>query len=404
MFCENCGAKLSDTAKFCRYCGAIQTPTDPQDERIGSFTPASEGIQAPKGEKKALIEYLDTLYTAEMGVEYCDQLIRQLEEQKQEYQRSHAARFVPGTFNEDVAPRRDIIQEHLNEERFQAHVVADVQRWKKRRGMAWYLTSSEEDLLNKKALEVATAKLQQLKQVTNAELNRRQAEEDRRYARDLKELEARRKAFQKREEQRKEAHRQQGLAVCHEFDQSIQEIQEKKQDFCIRRDALYKMELLYERFRNPVAESQLRDYLEMGLVDRLEGPQGGYAFYLSELQAQHICGSIRELQVSMENRMDEISVKMSRMVSELHTANQRLNDLRSAVFDCCEAINVGFLQSQATMKQMTARLKEEIAAQARPIREVVQRSEYNLYLEGMRRELDRSHYGRLQPPGLDLPR
>lgn len=140
----------------------------------------------------------------------------------------------------------------------------------------------------------------------------------------------------------------------------------------------------------------------MGLVDRLEGPQGGYAFYLNELNAKRICGSIQELQRSIENRLDIISGQLDELVSRMRRINQQLDCLKSGIFSCYGAIENGFVHMDRNMSQtanqMTAQLREEISRQAQPIREAVQRSEYNLYLDSMRKELDNYQYGRLRVP------
>lgn len=402
MFCENCGAQISDTAKFCKFCGARQTPGE------GKIVPPVPVADAParsgKGKKKDLIEYLDALYTAEMGVVYCDQLIGQLNGQKKDFELRHDQAFVKCCFNERLEAPKDLRKEQLAHISTLRGILEDSRRRDKDFGVMCKILAPQIVLSRNKFIAQTKADLQEAENELRTVIPRLQAEEDKRYKKRVAEWETRKAAFDAKEEQRKEVHDQKGLIVCREFDQSIQDVEEKRQAFCQRRDTLYQAELLYEKFRNPVAEGQLRDYLKMGLVEQLEGPQGGYAFYLSELQAQRICGSIEELQASMETRLDEVIDKMSSMVKELRTANQRLTSLRNAVFDCCESINNGFRQNQDSMGKMTAQLQKEIAAQARPIREAVQRSEYNLFLEGMRKELDRYDYGRLKRPSMDIPK
>lgn len=164
------------------------------------------------------------------------------------------------------------------------------------------------------------------------------------------------------------------------------------------------MDIVYEQFRDPVAEFQLREYLRMGLVDELEGPQGGYAFYLKELQAKRICGSIQELRLSMEKHLDELAGQMSDLARQLSQANKRLTQVRNAVFDCCESVKDGFSDTIQQMSSTSKQLQKEIERQTTPIRDAVQRSEYNQYLESMRKELDNYNYGRLRVPTLDEAR
>lgn len=89
MFCENCGAKIADTAKFCRYCGAKQLPlteeapvSAPKQQQNPSVSKASKTSATQKTEKQALIDHLGALYAAEMGVIRSEQLIQELETQK----------------------------------------------------------------------------------------------------------------------------------------------------------------------------------------------------------------------------------------------------------------------------------------------------------------------------------
>ena len=61
MFCENCGAQIPDTAKFCRYCGAAQASM----EGMENHSPLPQETAPTQGmNKQQLIDYLDALYTA----------------------------------------------------------------------------------------------------------------------------------------------------------------------------------------------------------------------------------------------------------------------------------------------------------------------------------------------------
>ena len=105
MFCENCGAKIPDNAKFCKFCGAQQTPLDAPAPSAPAPAPAAV-------DKQALIAHLDALYAAEMGMVYADQLMAQLAEQKKEALRRHTVQYQPAYFTENrpkgatVPPRR----------------------------------------------------------------------------------------------------------------------------------------------------------------------------------------------------------------------------------------------------------------------------------------------------------
>ena len=412
MFCENCGAQIPNTAKFCKYCGAKQTPMAGPSEgapsegiQAAATLPAAGNAPSPGG-KKALIEYLDALHTAEMGVLYSDELINQLTGQKNEYCAKHQAEFRWKTFSGPaITPRKDLIAEHNEKIAFYERLLKENKTAMKRKGdfSSWVAKMAVRN--DRRQLHADYEQtLRQLRAEANTVLPRKQAEEDRRYKAECDAWRKEEALFDKAEKGRKAIYDEAEKAVCRSFDESIADAQQKKSEFTALRDELYAENILFEKFRTPVAVCQLRDYLKMGLVDQLEGPQGGYSFYLSELHAQRICGSIEELQVSMEQNLGTVIGQMSTLIHEMRSANQRLAALRNVLSNCCDTITAGFHNTKTAVFKMSAQLREELASQAQPIREAVQRSEYNIYLDGMRKELDRYRYGRLQYPSKDLPK
>ena len=261
MFCENCGAQISDTAKFCKFCGARQTPGE------GKSVPPVPVTDAPapsgKGKKKDLIEYLDALYTAEMGVVYCDQLIGQLNGQKKDFELRHDQAFVKCCFNERLEAPKDLRKEQLAHISTLRGILEDSRRRDKDFGVMCKILAPQIVLSRNKFIAQTKADLQEAENELRTVIPRLQAEEDKRYKKRVAEWETRKAAFDAKEAQRKEVHDQKGLIVCREFDQSIQDVEKKRKAFCQRRDTLYQADLLYEKFRNPVAEGQLRDYLKM---------------------------------------------------------------------------------------------------------------------------------------------
>lgn len=399
MFCENCGAQISDTAKFCKFCGASQTPANAS----GTVAPVPAPSAGQAKEKQALIDYLGALYTAEMGVVHSNDLITQLSLQKGEYEFSHERQWRAQYFTESRPVHIDYyakIREEIES------LQSFVDHHKK-------LHLKGKDIFNKYAemktypfsLSVARQSEKHLVEAQNrlrTVVPNQQKQEDARYARACADYERRMKEFNHREALRKKAWDEEGKAVCKSFDDSIADIIAKRDEFIARRDELYSKGNLYEQFRNPMAEYHLQNYLKMGLVDRLEGPQGGYSFYLDELHAERICGSIKELQTAMEQKLDTIIDKMKTVANQLQRANQMLYQLNTNLNECCNAINTGFERTNSSIEgsadSLSAQLRSEIANQTRPIRESVQRSEYNIYLDSLRKELDNYQYGMLRNP------
>lgn len=407
MYCENCGAKIRDGAKFCKYCGARQdTLTENLSVGIEAAGPSE---QQKATDKQKLIEHLGALYTAEMGIVYADQLIEQLETQKKDTARRHTLAYKAAYFEENVPVRRDCAAEAQAElDKWIAAAKQTEQRRKFQGGaatdwfahwiVAWEVRDTEKKITEEEQAQIAHWQ-NELRLAPQ-----RQRQEDQRWDKAMQKYNADKTQFETKEKRRKNAWERMGAAMERSFDASIANVRRQREDFVARRKKLYDMDIVYEQFRDPVAEFQLREYLRMGLVDELEGPQGGYAFYLKELQAKRICGSIQELRLSMEKHLDELAGQMSDLARQLSQANKRLTQVRNAVFDCCESVKDGFSDTIQQMSSTSKQLQKEIERQTTPIRDAVQRSEYNQYLESMRKELDNYNYGRLRVPTLDEAR
>lgn len=421
MFCENCGAKIADTAKFCRYCGAKQLPLTeeapvpaPKQQQNPSVSKASKTSATQKTEKQALIDHLGALYAAEMGVIRSEQLIQELETQKNAFVNRHRAQFKPQYFVDPLPSRHDYIQEARDQIQSLQKGIDDLQhsgysfRSKENNifidTMVWISMTKdrmEDRDFRKRMQQRHTQELHQLQYDLQHTLPQKQQEEDRRFALAQQAYARNKKAFEQKEIARKQAWELEERTVCQNFEESKQDILQQKNDFLARRQKLYDEKRIYEQFYHPIAEYQLREYLKMGLVDQLEGPQGGYAFYLNELHTKRICGSIEELQAYLGQKLDTLSEQMSTLIHEVRRTNQKLAHLQTTLSACCTAIEDGFARTSNQIQSMSAKLREEIASQARPIREAVQRSEYNLYLASLRKELDQYDYGRLRRPTMD---
>lgn len=408
MFCENCGAQIPDTAKFCRFCGASLLSMN--EAGASAFVPAPASASAQSAKKQSLIDYLGALHTAEMGVIHSEELIKMLDAQKADFARIHRAGWRTASFGEPMPIRRDYIAEAQEEI---DRLEKDLSTWQdpKRHapsdnGFISKLTALEVRMrvssFEQKQFSRYREALEDAKRRLRVDAPAAQQRENQRIAVEIAGYNRRKQAFEAHEALRKAAWEEEEKAIRISFDESRQEIERKRNDFAARRAALYEEGHLFEQFRDPVAEYTLRQYLRMGLVDMLEGPQGGYAFYLNELNAKRICGSIQELRRSMEERMDVMNSQLGELITGMRRANQQLENLRNGVISCYKAIEDGFARidrnMDKTVDRMTARLQAEIAEQARPIREAVRRSEYNLYLDSLRKELDDYQYGRLRVP------
>ena len=324
MFCENCGAKIPDNAKFCKFCGAQQTPLDAPAPSAPAPAPAAV-------DKQALIAHLDALYAAEMGMVYADQLMAQLAEQKKEALRRHTVQYQPAYFTEKPPERRNCAAEAQEElDRWRKWYNDHVQSLSSGRTLTDRIMNSFYRIQDQKDLAEKRAQIAHWEEEVRL-APQRQALEDERWNKAMQPYNARKAQFDAREAARRDAWDEAGRAMGRRFDESIADTQRQKDEFAARRQKLYDLNVVYEKFRDPVAEFQLAEYLRMGLVNSLEGPQGGYAFYLNELHANRICGSIQELQRSMENRLDELIDRMSSLGELLRKANEGVYLVRSAL-------------------------------------------------------------------------
>lgn len=102
---------------------------------------------------------------------------------------------------------------------------------------------------------------------------------------------------------------------------------------------VYSSGIIHDRFRNIVAVNQIREYLEMGVCDSLEGPNGALALYYQDLRAERICGSIDDLKKAMVNAIEHLNSSMSGLIHEVRTTNSNIRALESSLGEGLSHIN-----------------------------------------------------------------
>lgn len=120
------------------------------------------------------------------------------------------------------------------------------------------------------------------------------------------------------------------------------------------RERLYSANIIYPDFRNLVAVSQILAYLEMGIADTLEGPNGAYKEYLKDIRVGRICNKLDDLQMEIRNgfrgfqnvllkemrishqKIDQFSSKFTENMNEMmDTINNASNSISSVTAQCC---------------------------------------------------------------------
>ena len=96
-------------------------------------------------------------------------------------------------------------------------------------------------------------------------------------------------------------------------------------------EKLYARDIVYGRFRNIVAVSQILEYLEMGLCEELTGPNGAYAQYMLDVRTDRICDSIDSLKKAMQNMMSQVLISQNQIIGEIRKTNDNMVDLKSSL-------------------------------------------------------------------------
>ena len=112
---------------------------------------------------------------------------------------------------------------------------------------------------------------------------------------------------------------------------------------------LYLKNVLHVSFRNMVAVNQIREYLDMGVCDALEGPTGAYSQYLQDVRVDRICTSIDKLKRSLLHALNQIVMNQSILVSEMRKTNENLNKMQSSI-----ELSINDIQQQMNCAQQMA--------------------------------------------------
>lgn len=116
-----------------------------------------------------------------------------------------------------------------------------------------------------------------------------------------------------------------------EMDKAIDEANKKCEELKFQRRQLYAMNVLHPNSQNMLAVNQIRDYLEMGICDRLEGTNGAYAQYMQDVRANRICASIDELRETVKRGIAQINGKMSALLFEMRSTNDSINAMNASI-------------------------------------------------------------------------
>ena len=128
------------------------------------------------------------------------------------------------------------------------------------------------------------------------------------------------------------------------------------------------MNVLYPSFQNLIAAYQIREYLQMGICEALDGPIGAYAQYMLDVRTERICTSIKDLKVAVVNAIQTLQ---STLVHELRYIGDSVNEMNTTLDNDLQQLN-------SSISAMNSASREQID---------VHFAKANQYLESMNKNI-----------------
>lgn len=220
------------------------------------------------------------------------------------------------------------------------------------------------------------------------ETNRKRREE---YEREKRKYEADKAAWS--EEQKKEE-----LHIRDSVEQMIAENKKTLANIQANLRKLYDMGIVYQRFQNMVAVNTMREYVEMGLCEQLEGSNGAYAAYLQDLRAERICGSIEDLKKATVNALSQIEFNQGLLIHEVREIDGDIKMLEQSLKQNISGLNQKMQGIQRQIRRnesVEAKRWEALTEQMQSMGETIKTAAYNDYIQKRIESTDRyllTHY------------
>ena len=156
------------------------------------------------------------------------------------------------------------------------------------------------------------------------------------------------------------------------LDAAIQQEQLHKQKAEKKLEQLYQRDVIYASFRNLIAAYQIREYLQMGICDSLEGANGAYAQYMQDVRTERICTSIDKLKSTIASAIQQLQ---GTLIGELQNINQSIENTRISIQNGTNSISSKLETMQRESierieanyqdaRQILSNMKENIAVSA----------------------------------------
>ena len=199
--------------------------------------------------------------------------------------------------------------------------------------------------------------------------------------------------------------RAQGESVVTEL---IRQKREQEHQSAYFEDALAKLYgtgVVYEKFREPAALAQLKEYLEMGVADTLEGADGAYRLYLEDLRVDRVVGSMQELEEAVNRGFQMVSAGQKALYEQMLKINISIQEVDRGVrshfqtlYDQIAETGKDLADAVTESSAYEQELMSKISRDQSRIRDLVARSAYNSFLVERKNNLDNYLVYQLQNP------
>ena len=115
--------------------------------------------------------------------------------------------------------------------------------------------------------------------------------------------------------------------ATNEFNKISNVLQETKNDL----QTLYDKNIIFEKYRNFVAMCSIYEYFSSGRVDTLEGPNGAYNLYESELRQNLIVNSLDKISSNLEIVKSNQFILYNELINNSKELNTKLSDISNSL-------------------------------------------------------------------------
>ena len=163
-----------------------------------------------------------------------------------------------------------------------------------------------------------------------------------------------------------------GILIKNMIDREIKTAETTLKESIECKNKLYDCDVIFEKYRNVVAVSMFCEYISSGRCDTLEGKDGTYNLYESEIRANIVISNLSKIVDSLEkikenqymiySKLDAIERSLSRLNSCMYDATQSLEKMDKQLGKIEENSKVIAYNTQATAyySKMTAELTNSL--------------------------------------------